>query len=36
MGATSLNQFAYDVPLAGVFLQPFMFNFDALVRAAAK
>ncbi len=36
MGATSLNQFAYDVPLAGVFLQPFMFNFDALVRAAAR
>lgn len=36
IGATSLNQFAYDVPLAGVFLQPFMFNFDALVRAAAK
>jgi len=36
MGATSLNQFAYDVPLAGVFLQPFMFNFDALVRAASK
>jgi C4-dicarboxylate-binding protein DctP len=36
MGATSLNQFAYDVPLAGVFLQPFMFNYDALVRAAAK
>jgi len=36
MGATSLNQFAFDVPLAGVFLQPFMFNFNALVRAAAK
>ena len=36
IGATSLNQFAYDVPLAGVFLQPFMFNFNALVRAAAK
>jgi C4-dicarboxylate-binding protein DctP len=36
MGATSLNQFAFDVPLAAVFLQPFMFNFDALVRAAAK
>ncbi len=36
MGATSLNQFAFDVPLAGVFLQPFMFNYDALVRAAAK
>jgi len=36
MGATPLNQFAYDVPVAGVFLQPFMFNFNALVRAAAK
>jgi C4-dicarboxylate-binding protein DctP len=36
MAGTTLNQFAYDVPLAGVFLQPFMFNFNALVRAAAK
>ncbi len=36
MGATQLNQFAYDVPLAGAFLQPFMFNFDALVQAATK
>jgi C4-dicarboxylate-binding protein DctP len=36
IGTTSLGQFAYDVPLAGVFLQPFMFNFNALVRAAAK
>jgi C4-dicarboxylate-binding protein DctP len=36
MGATSLNQFAYDVPLAGAFLQPFVFNFDALVQAATK
>lgn len=36
IGATSLNQFAFDVPLAGVFLQPFMFNSDALTRAAAR
>lgn len=36
MGATTLNQFAYDVPLAGAFLQPFMFNFDALVQAATE
>jgi C4-dicarboxylate-binding protein DctP len=35
IAGTTLNQFAYDVPLAGVFLQPFMFNFNALVRAAA-
>jgi len=34
IGATPLNQFAYDVPLAGAFLQPFLFNFDALVQAA--
>jgi C4-dicarboxylate-binding protein DctP len=36
LGTTSLNQFAYDVPMAGVFLQPFMFNYDALVRASAR
>jgi C4-dicarboxylate-binding protein DctP len=36
IGATTLNQFAYDVPLAGAFLQPFLFNFDALVQAATK
>jgi C4-dicarboxylate-binding protein DctP len=36
MGATTLNQFAYDVPLAGAFLQPFLFNFDALVEAATE
>lgn len=36
IGATPLNQFAYDVPLAGAFLQPFLFNFDALVKAATK
>lgn len=36
IGGTTLNQFAYDVPLAGVFLQPFMFNFNTLVQAAAQ
>jgi C4-dicarboxylate-binding protein DctP len=34
IGATSLNQVANDVPLAKAFLQPFLFNFDALVQAA--
>ena len=34
IGATTLNQFAYDVPLAGAVLQPFVFNFDALLQAA--
>jgi C4-dicarboxylate-binding protein DctP len=36
MGATSLNQFVDDVPLAGAFQQPFLFNFDALVDAATR
>jgi C4-dicarboxylate-binding protein DctP len=36
MGATPLNQFAVDVPLAGAFLQPFLFNFDGLVQAATS
>lgn len=36
MGATHVNQFARDVPLAAIFLQPFMFNFDALVQAATR
>jgi C4-dicarboxylate-binding protein DctP len=36
MGATPLNQFASDVPLAEAFLQPFLFNFDALVQAATS
>ena len=34
MGATPLSQLVVDVPLAGAFLQPFLFNFDALVQAA--
>jgi C4-dicarboxylate-binding protein DctP len=36
MGATPLSRFARDVPLAGAFLQPFLFNFDALVEAATN
>jgi C4-dicarboxylate-binding protein DctP len=36
IGATSLNQFATDVPLAKAFLQPFLFNFDNLVQAATS
>jgi len=36
IGATPLNQFAQYVPLAGAFLQPFLFNFDALVQAATS
>jgi C4-dicarboxylate-binding protein DctP len=36
MGATPLNQFAHDVPLAGAFLQPFLFNLDAIVQAATS
>jgi C4-dicarboxylate-binding protein DctP len=36
MGATPLHQFVEDVPLAGAFQQPFLFNFDALVDAATK
>jgi C4-dicarboxylate-binding protein DctP len=35
-GGTTLDQFASAAPLAGIFLQPFMFNFNALIRAAAK
>jgi C4-dicarboxylate-binding protein DctP len=36
IGATSLNQFAHDVPIAAAFLQPFLFNFDTLVQAATE
>jgi len=36
IGATPLNRFAYDVPLAAAFLQPLLFNFDALVEAATR
>jgi C4-dicarboxylate-binding protein DctP len=34
IGVTTLNQVANDVPLARAFLQPFLFNFDALIQAA--
>ncbi|MBO0766908.1 MAG: TRAP transporter substrate-binding protein DctP [Hyphomicrobiaceae bacterium] len=36
IGATPLTQFAEHVPLCAAFLQPFMFNFDALIEAATK
>ena len=36
MGAAPLSRFASDVPLAGAFLQPFLFNFDALIQAATN
>jgi C4-dicarboxylate-binding protein DctP len=34
MGAAPLSRFTRDVPLAGAFQQPFLFNFDALIQAA--
>jgi C4-dicarboxylate-binding protein DctP len=36
IGAAPLNQFSRDVPLAAAFLQPFLFDFDALVQAATE
>jgi C4-dicarboxylate-binding protein DctP len=36
MGAAPLSRFTRDVPLAGAFQQPFLFNFDALVDAATR
>jgi C4-dicarboxylate-binding protein DctP len=36
MGVAPLAQYATDIPAAGVFMQPFLFNFDAIVRAAAS
>lgn len=36
MGVTQLANFSQHVPVAGIFMQPFLFNFDAIVRAAAK
>ena len=36
MGVTQLAHFSQHVPVAGVFMQPFLFNFDAIVREAAK
>jgi C4-dicarboxylate-binding protein DctP len=36
MGLAPLGQYENDVPAAGVFLQPFLFNFDEIIRAAAQ
>lgn len=36
MGVTPLAQFAQHVSVAGIFMQPFLFNFDAIVQAAAR
>jgi C4-dicarboxylate-binding protein DctP len=36
MGLAPLGQYAGEVPAAGVFLQPFLFNFDEIIRAAAQ
>ena len=36
LGVTQLANFSQHAPVAGVFMQPFLFNFDAIVRAAAK
>ncbi|HZV20818.1 MAG TPA: TRAP transporter substrate-binding protein DctP [Hyphomicrobiales bacterium] len=35
MGVAPLAQYSEEIPAAGVFMQPFLFNFDAIVRAAA-
>lgn len=36
MGLAPLGQYAGEIPAAGVFLQPFLFNFDEIIRAAAQ
>jgi C4-dicarboxylate-binding protein DctP len=36
LGIVSLAEVAKDVPAAGLFTQPFLFNFDSMVRAAAR
>src|SRR5262245_9119679 len=36
IGATPLVHFTRDVPLCAAFLQPFLFNFDALIEAATR
>jgi C4-dicarboxylate-binding protein DctP len=36
MGLAPLGQYENEVPAAGVFLQPFLFNFDEIIRAAAQ
>jgi len=35
MGVANLAQYTDEIPSAGLFMQPFLFNFDAIVRAAA-
>jgi C4-dicarboxylate-binding protein DctP len=36
IGMTAAHQFAYKVPLIAILDQPFLFNFHALMKAAAK
>jgi C4-dicarboxylate-binding protein DctP len=36
MGVTQLAQYSQFVSVAGIFMQPFLFNFEAIVRAAAR
>src|SRR5262245_58815179 len=36
IGMTAAHQFAYRVPLVAILDQPFLFNFNALMQAAAK
>jgi C4-dicarboxylate-binding protein DctP len=36
MGVTPLVQYSPFIPAAGVFMQPFLFNFTAIVRGAAQ
>lgn len=36
MGLAPLGQYASEIPAAGLFLQPFLFNFDEIIRAAAQ
>ncbi len=36
MGVVPLAQYAEEIPSAGLFMQPFLFNFDAIVRAATS
>jgi C4-dicarboxylate-binding protein DctP len=36
IGTTPLTQFTKEVPLCASFLQPFLFNFDALIEAATR
>jgi TRAP-type C4-dicarboxylate transport system substrate-binding protein len=36
MGLPPLGQYQNDAPAGGVFLQPFLFNFEEIIRAAAQ